>query len=230
MQVIEIPSLNLILSFVPLLLVLGIFICWGLNFRELLWAGFRMILQLVGVGYLLTLIFSQDKIFWTVMIMVIMISVSAWISLRSIKELRLKFYKWALLSQMLGATPVLFWVIWLVIPDIPWYEPRFIIPLAGMIYSNSMNTMGIAAERFYREIQIHDGFEARRRALSAAFIPMINTFMAVGLVSLPGVMSGQILSGVDPLIAVRYQMVVITMVMAAGGLSTFFFLNFVDKK
>ena len=229
MRVVEIPLFNLSLAFLPVVLIVGVFIAWKMNFRELFGAIARMIVQLLGVGYLLTFIFNQETLYFTVLILFVMLTLSAWISLRSIKELRISLYKKAFFSQFFGATPVLLWVVWVVIPDIKWYEPRFIIPLAGMIYSNSMNTIGIAAERFQREIKTENLQSARSQALTAAFIPMINTFLAVGIVSLPGVMSGQILSGVDPLIAVRYQMVVITMVMAAGGISSFIFLNQMKK-
>ena len=88
-----------------------------------------------------------------------------------------------------------------------------------------MNTIGIAAERFSDEVKNNDITTARQKSLKAALIPQINTFLAVGLVSLPGMMTGQILSGVDPLIAVRYQIIVMTMLLGAGGISVSIFLT-----
>ena len=93
-----------------------------------------------------------------------------------------------------------------------------------MIFSHAMNAIAIAAERFERERESRNLIAAKRASLKAALIPQINAFMAVGLVSLPGMMTGQILSGVSPLIAVRYQMVVMTMILGAGGLSAAFYL------
>jgi putative ABC transport system permease protein len=110
--------------------------------------------------------------------------------------------------------------------DLPrWFEPRFVVPLAGMIFANAMNTVSLAAERFEseqaREVEYA---EARTTALDAALIPQVNALLAVGLVSLPGMMTGQILSGVDPLIAVRYQIVVMCMIFGSSGLAAVAYL------
>ena len=109
----------------------------------------------------------------------------------------------------------------------PFYEPRFVIPIAGMIYANSMNAISIAAERFEKELKNTTTKEANITAFKASMIPKVNTFLAVGLVSLPGMMTGQILSGVDPLIAVRYQIVVMAMIFGSAGMSviTYFLLT-----
>ena len=113
-----------------------------------------------------------------------------------------------------------------IVLDLPrWFEPRFVVPLAGMIFANLMNTVSLAAERFESEIDRNsDVLEARRVALEAAMIPQINSLLAVGLVSLPGMMTGQILSGVDPQVAVRYQVMVMGMVFGSGGLAAAMYL------
>ena len=94
------------------------------------------------------------------------------------------------------------------------------VPIAGMIFANAMNTVSLAAERF--ESECNRGLSylpARNMAMDAALIPQINALLAVGLVSLPGMMTGQILSGVEPLIAVKYQIVVMCMIFSSAGLS-----------
>ena len=98
------------------------------------------------------------------------------------------------------------------------------IPLAGMIYANAMNAVSIAIERFDYEREKGSYEQARFLAFKAAMIPQINVLLAVGLVSLPGMMTGQILSGVSPLIAARYQIVVMAMVLGSSGISTILFL------
>jgi putative ABC transport system permease protein len=105
--------------------------------------------------------------------------------------------------------------------DLPrWFEPSFVVPLAGMIFANAMNTVSLAAERFESERDRDvDIVGARRAALDAALIPQINGLLAVGLVSLPGMMTGQILSGIEPLVAVRYQIMVMCMLFGSSGLS-----------
>jgi len=177
------------------------------------------------IGYFLTYIFKQNNPAWTIIIVFVMLSISAWISLYSVRHMRKEKLRDAIISILLGALPVLLLVTMVVIPSDIWYEPSFLIPLAGMIFSNAMNTIGVAAERFSNEVKHKELNEAKRASLAAALIPQINSFFAVGLVSLPGMMTGQILSGVSPLIAVRYQIVVMTMVMGAGGLSAAIFLH-----
>ncbi len=225
MNAIIIPIENLSLSLIPLGIVLAIFIQWGLNWKELLYAIVRMLSQLFIIGYFLNYIFTQNNPLWTTLMLLFMLAVSAWISLHSIKGDRTKHLKKSLISLLCGALPVLLLVVIAIIPTSPWYAPRFIIPLAGMVFASAMNTIGIAAERFSNEISTNISIrEARRKSLKASLIPQINSFLAVGLVSLPGMMTGQILSGVDPLVAVRYQIVVMTMLLGAGGISVSLFL------
>jgi len=116
--------------------------------------------------------------------------------------------------------------------DLPrWFEPSFLVPLVGMIFANSMNTVSLAAERF--EAERGRGVElaqARRTALDAALIPQINGLLAVGVVALPGRMTGQILSGVEPLVAVRYQIMVMCMVFGSGGLGAALYLVLLPRR
>ena len=225
MQVTSIPIQNIILSFAPVIILLIIFLKWKMNWKNLMYASGRMLFQLLMIGYFLTFIFKQQNPWWTVLIVMFMLSISAWISLHSIKHLRKEKLLNAFMVLAIGAAPVLLLVTAFVIPNDNWYNPAFLIPLAGMVFSNAMNTIGLAAERFESELEKHDIITSKKNALAAALIPQINSFLAVGLVSLPGMMTGQILSGISPLIAVRYQIVVMTMVMGAGGLSAAIFLH-----
>ena len=107
----------------------------------------------------------------------------------------------------------------------PWYLPRYMIPLAGMVFANAMTAVSLAAERLYAELEHTSDWEkARLIAYQAAMIPVINSLFAVGLVSIPGMMTGQILSGVSPLIAARYQIMVMCMIFSSAGISTALFL------
>ena len=100
------------------------------------------------------------------------------------------------------------------------------IPIAGMIFSNSMTTISLAAERFYSEYQHQpDYLSCRNIAYQAALIPIFQFLLAVGLVSLPGMMTGQILSGVSPLVAARYQIMVMLMIFGSSGISAAIFLS-----
>lgn len=225
--IIEIPFINLALSFLPILLVLIVFFYWKLHWKGLLYATSRMLAQLLLVGYFLTFLFNQKWPLLTFFIVFVMLLISAWISLYSIRKERKKYLPMAIIALIFGSVPVLLLVTMVVIPsEQEWYRPAFLIPLAGMVLSNSMNTIALAAERFKKEIQDKKTLlMAKRTALKTSLIPLTNSFFAVGMVAIPGMMTGQILSGVDPLLAVRYQIVVMTMVMGSGGLSAIIFIK-----
>ncbi len=107
----------------------------------------------------------------------------------------------------------------------PWYLPSYMIPLAGMIFANAMNSVSIAGERLEAELKRDVPYlQARNIALKAALIPITNSLFAVGLVSIPGMMTGQILSGVSPFVAARYQIMVMCMVYGSAGISSAIFL------
>ena len=113
----------------------------------------------------------------------------------------------------------------------PWFLPEYMIPLAGMIFASSMNGVSLAAERLHSEIDRGGTyFSSRGIALRTALIPITNSLFAVGLVSLPGMMTGQIISGVSPLIAVRYQIMVMCMLYSAVGISTALFLYLIKSQ
>src|SRR5260221_9509529 len=118
----------------------------------------------------------------------------------------------------------------------PWYDPEYLIPLFGMIIGNAMNGAALAAERLSSEMELRRAevesylalgaspkrasAEAVRRALVAAMIPTVNMLMVVGLVSLPGMMTGQVIAGQSPITAVRYQIVGVFMLPGAGAVAS----------
>ena len=206
-------------------MVIGILHAWSLNWQNTIYAIVRMLIQLLLIGYFLTYIFESTSASNTIIILSVMVFAASWIALRTISENRMKFYLPALISILIGGGITLFLVTQVVLNISPWYLPRYMIPLAGMIFASSMNGVSLAAERMKAEIDRDmDYSEARGIALKAALIPITNSLFAVGLVSLPGMMTGQILSGVSPLIAVRYQIMVMCMIFSTVGFSTVFFL------
>ena len=176
-------------------------------------------------GYFLTYIFDTTQPIIIILLLVLMIVVSTWIALRSFEGYETKPYFIVLISIGGPGLILLFIVTQLVLNMPRWFEPNLVIPIAGMIFANSMNTVSLAAERF------ESGFKrglsymvARRTALDTALIPQINSLFAVGLVALPGMMTGQILSDVDPHIAVHYQIMVMCMIFGSDGIAAFIYL------
>lgn len=211
---------SLLIAFAPSLVLLAVMRRWSLSAGEALYANFRMLIQLLGVGYVLTYVFETDQ-FWVIAAVVfLMIGAAAWIALRPLAARSPRLFLIALaalgINGLLMLGIVTQWVL-----DLPrFFEPRFVVPLAGMIFANAMNTVSLGAERFESERGRGEGYvDARRSALAAALIPQVNALLAVGIVSLPGMMTGQILSGVEPMIAVRYQIMVMCMTFGTAGLA-----------
>ena len=198
---------------------------WAEDTRTLPLALSRMLLQLIMIGYVLTYIFQATSFYLIVLVLSVMLIAASIISLRPLVKKGSSLYKKAFIAIFVGSSFTLFIIMIAILEVDVWYEPKLLIPLAGMTFSASMNAISIAAERFESEMLRKNNYTlARNIAYKAALIPVINALFAVGLVSLPGMMSGQILAGVDPMIAVRYQIMVMLMLLSAAGLSTMVYL------
>jgi len=200
---------------------------WSIGGGTTLYAMARMLIQLLLIGYVLAFIFETDNSFVVLAVLSGMLLIASWIALRPLRD---KHYTKALGAISLGGVTTLILITRGVMDFEPWYDPQKLIPLAGMIFAGSMNAVSLAGERFYAETDrgvLYD--EARRTALSAALIPITNSLFAVGLVSLPGMMTGQILSGVDPLVAARYQIMVMCMLFGSSGISAACYLAWVRE-
>lgn len=225
-----IPLSHLAVSFMPALLVIALFYWWQLTITSVVYAFVRMLVQLLLVGYFLLWIFNADQAWIVLILLLAMVAVSSWISLRTVTQHRAALYRTVLVSIAIGGGITLALVTQVVLEATPWFRANALIPLAGMIFSNSMNGISLAADRLIIELKISADYRsARNAALHTALIPMINSLFAVGLVALPGMMTGQILTGVSPLIAARYQIMVMCMLFGAAGLSTILFLTLSQK-
>jgi putative ABC transport system permease protein len=224
-SVTTIPIASLLLGFVPVLLLIGIMRAWGLNALQAMYANVRMLVQLLLIGYVLTYIFETDEPALVVLVVVFMIAMSSWIALRPLTDRGIKPYSIVTIAIGVSGLGVLILITQIILELPRWFEPRFVVPLAGMIFANSMNTISLAGERFHAERgRGEDYLSARRLAMEAAMIPQVNALLAVGLVSLPGMMTGQILSGVEPLTAARYQIMVMCMIFSTAGLAAVLYM------
>ena len=217
MPLIELKALIIIL--LPIIVVGYFYHKWAKDSFEVLWATIRMIVQLLLIGFVLNYIFNTTSGLLGLLIVMFMIIVSSWIVMRSTHTKSWSHYFTIVTIIFIVGTALLLIVLYAVIQLHPLYQPKYIIPIAGMIYANIMIVLSLFIERIESELQSIDFIQARSIAFKAAMIPQINTFLAVGMVSLPGMMTGQILSGVDPLIAVRYQIVVMAMIFSSAGIS-----------
>ena len=225
-SMIEIPLWRLGLSLIPILLVGWISFRWGGGAGSLSVATGRMVLQLFAIGYVLSFLFGIQSPWVTLGVVSFMILISAWISIRTVRERRWASYRDALLAIGVGGGLIYLLVIFGVIAVEPWYEPKYAISLSGMVFANAMTAVTLSAERFDAErMSGKSAVHARNTAWNAALIPQINTFLAVGLVALPGIMTGQVIAGANPMEAVRYQIMVMSMVMGSAGFAVAIFLS-----
>ena len=226
-----IPLSKLIIVFLPTSIMIFILYKLSLGWKSYLYAVGRMLIQLMLIGYFLSYIFLSNNYMIIMFILFLMISTASWIALGTVFEERQKLFLTAFISILIGGGIPLFLVPHFVLQLEPWYLPRYIIPLAGMIFASSMNGISLAAERLRSEIKENINYNnATNIALKTALIPITNSLFAVGLVSLPGMMTGQILSGISPHIAIRYQIMVMCMIFSAVGLSSYLFLTFAKNK
>lgn len=217
---------DLLFAFLPALLVIGVMVYNAMAYKTALYAMARMVLQLLLIGYFLIYIFKAEHGGVIMAVLGVMLVAASWIALRTVPHRRKALFARALASITLGGGLTLALITQAVIGLEPWYQPSYMIPLAGMIFANAMTAISLAAERLEHELSLGNTYEkASMVALNAALIPILNALFAVGLVSLPGMMTGQILSGVSPLIAARYQIMVMAMIFGASGLSVLFFLR-----
>lgn len=239
--VINLNLLNLALAYGLVLLAIGLARLQRIGQGgQMLWASVRMGLQLIAVGYLLDVIFTINSPLLVVLVLFVMAGFSLQVMGSRIRRKMPGFYRVMGSSIFIGCSAVIFLFCSLVVGYTPWYDPRYLIPLAGMIIGNSMNGASLAAERLAAEIgerreeietAICLGATARqssetaiRNSFRASLIPTINTMAAMGIVALPGMMTGQILSGTAPVIAVRYQIAIMCAITGAVAITSYLIL------
>ena len=216
---------DIAIAFIPVAITLAIILFWSVSVRSASIAIARMLIQLLLIGYALEFIFNADSHWIILAVLSFMLLAASWIALGSLPVKRSQLLAYSLIAISGGGIFNLVLITQGVLHADPWYQPAIMIPLAGMIFSNAMNSVSLAGERLYSELGHHrDYSRARNTAFQAAMIPVTNSLLAVGLVSLPGMMTGQILAGTSPLIAARYQIMVMCMIFSSAGMSTALFL------
>lgn len=221
---------GLVITFLPVAIVIGIMFRWSAGAPTVIYASLRMLIQLLLIGYVLVHIFETDQPVIIIAVLGIMLTTASWIAIRPLQNKQPQMYLNSLAAISVGGILTLALVSQTVVGVEPWFSPRYVVPLAGMIFAGSMNAVSLAGERLQSEYDRGTPYvEARRIALQASLIPITNSLFAVGLVALPGMMTGQILSGVSPLVAAKYQIVVMTMLFGASGISAALYIVLANR-
>lgn len=216
----------------------GISIAFRLNLsRSLAIASIRMVVQLLAIGFVLEWLFERRNPWLIVAIALLMAGVAGRAALGRTKWHFAGTYWNSLISILLAAAVVTSWTIGVVVRVEPWYDPQYLIPLIGMVLGNALNGISLGLDRFVQGLidrQSHvetllalgaTRWEAARQqiqdAVRTGMIPITNSMMVMGLVSLPGMMTGQILAGASPIDAVRYQIAIVFAIASGTALGTF---------
>jgi len=227
----EITLVDITVAFIPVLITLVVIFYWSTSLKTAAIAILRMLIQLMLIGYTLEFIFNANNQWVILTVLSFMLLAASWIALGPLPVKRSTLLACSLGAIAVGGIFNLVLISQGVLHAEPWYQPAILIPLAGMIFSNSMNSVSLAGERLYSELEYHNDYaRARSTAFQAALIPITNSLLAVGLVSLPGMMTGQILAGTSPLIAARYQIIVMCMIFSSAGISAALFLWLIRKQ
>lgn len=190
-------------------------------------ATVRTIVQLFAVGYLLAIVFALRTPWSVFLVLLVMLSVAASVARNRIDP-RLRWLLPTLAGVLLTSTAItIIYTVGVVVRPAVWYEPQYVIPLTGIVLGNAMNAASIAGDRLVSsirrhqiEIETHLSLGAtpaqavqsyRQEAIKSGLIPTVNAMMIVGIVKLPGIITGQLLSNQDPLNAAMYQMLIMFM-------------------
>lgn len=194
--------------------------------RTLLITAIRMTVQLALIGFVLKWIFEQTSPVWTLGLALIMVLVAGYEIVSRLTRKPKGFEAYLLGSGTLlivGSLATVFTVAGLIGPD-PWYEPRYVLPILGMILGNAMTGISLTTSTLFETAnRDRAAIESRlalganrftalsstlRMALKTGLMPIVNAMAASGIVALPGMMTGQILAGLDPVEATKYQIMI----------------------
>ncbi len=206
--------------------------------QQLLVAAVRTAVQLTIIGYVLKLVFDDTRLVWVVLITSVMLLVAGR-EVMARQQHRLAGW-WGFgigsASMFVSSFGITVLALLTIIAVRPWYEPQYAIPLLGMMLGNTMNGIALGLDRLNASARDQRAViearlilgqewtealaEIRHTSMRTGMIPIINAMAAAGIVSLPGMMTGQILAGAPPLEAVKYQILIMFMITAGTGFGT----------
>lgn len=203
--------------------------------RRILVAALRTTVQLLLIGLVLKVLFSHVHLGWVSLLALLMLAIAG---REVMARQHRRFSGWwgyalGTFSMFLSSFTVTILALTVIVGPEPWYRPQYAIPLLGMLLGNTMTSVALSLDRLTegawqqrtaieaRLMLGHDWSQAiahvRRESVRTGLIPIINAMAAAGVVSLPGMMTGQILAGAPPMEAVRYQVLIMFLVSSGSG-------------
>lgn len=204
--------------------------------RKMFIAAIRSTLQLLLIGLILQTLFNHSNLFWVASLSMVMVLLAGR-EIQSRQQYKLRGgwgYFSGTLAMFLSSMVTALFALLIIIQHDPWYHPQYAIPLLGMLLGNTMNGISLGMDRLTSSIwQQKRTIEARLalgerwdasirplrdEAIRTGMIPILNAMAAAGVISLPGMMTGQILSGTEPIEAVKYQILILFLIAGGTGL------------
>jgi putative ABC transport system permease protein len=238
MTTVSLSLVDLALAAALLLINGGLSVWFRLGLEQRLGvAALRMVVQLGAVGFILKFVFEQAHPALTLLIAVVMVAVAGLelIGRRTSGATRLATFGIGTTTLLCAGVVGTVYALALVVQPTPWYDARYVLPVLGMVLGNALtgvslvlDTMTAMARREGRAIEARlalgaTRFEAlslvRTQALTSGMIPILNAMSVAGVVSLPGMMTGQILAGADPVEAAKYQIMIMFIIAGSTGLA-----------
>lgn len=210
--------------------------------KEILISTVRMTIQLILTGYILVYLFDNIHPLYTISVIMIMEAFAIYNIIKRAKTTLSKSLKRIIAISMLSGTLSSLVYFLLVVMNIsPWYDPRYFIPIAGMLIGNSMTGIslgvarlvdGIYSQKHLVESALMLGATPKMatkeivdNAFDSAILPTINSMVGMGIVFLPGMMTGQILSGTSPVTAIGYQIAIMLGILGSVAITVIIFVQ-----
>lgn len=241
--VVDIQIWQMVAAYVFVLILLIIVRIKGIRREtEILISTFRMTIQLILTGYVLVYLFEKPNPIYTILIIIVMEIFAINNIIKRIKQkISASLKKTIAISMICGTILSLFFFILIVVNVSPWYDPRYFIPIAGMLVGNSMTGISLGVTRlvdgFHIQSSLVEGAlmlgatpkmaskQIVNNAFDSAILPTINSMVGMGIVFLPGMMTGQILSGTSPLTAIEYQIAIMLGILGSVALTVIIFVQ-----
>lgn len=228
-------DLVLCLGLIGIAIALSLWRKLGLE-KQLAYSAARSLMQLIAIGYILDIVFAIDNWLVVLVILGVMITIASIVTRNRIDQKLPGLLATVILSLVASSAFTLGYVILLIVQPNQWYEPQYLIPLAGMLFGNAMNGASLAGDRLLNsinqnrlEIETYLSLGAtakqaivsyQKDAIRTGLIPTLNNMVVIGLVSLPGMFTGQVLGGSNPRDAASYQILILFAIVLINLMTT----------
>ncbi len=234
--VVDIGYIELFLS--SLLMLIAGFVSYKLELgqtKRIAVSTVRCFIQLLAVGFLLQYLFAFQTWWLVVLVLAFMVIAATQIATSRVKSTVPGLVPSVFISIFVSSLAIGFLVVEGVVRADPWYHAQQVVPIIGMIIGNAMSATAVAIDRLFADMDSREdeifslvalgatpreaAFASLKAAIGAGMTPILATMSAAGIVTIPGMMAGQILAGADPLAAAKYQIVVMLMLSAANTIA-----------